>query len=144
MKECSIAANYNISTANITTDNTYHEYIICCITGRFSACYANGFFSIIRWKSKWVDCNPVMCVFFDNSRVHVQSFSNAVIMSFINDDRYALLWFSSTLKGKRFEFFWSNPTDSSFRWTSARDASWRKFETIMDQRGVLVVLWQLK
>ena len=36
-------------------------------------------------------------------RVHVQSFSNDVVMSLVNDDRYALLWFSSTLKGKAFE-----------------------------------------
>jgi hypothetical protein len=36
-------------------------------------------------------------------RAHVQSFSNVVVMSLVNDDRYALLWFSSTLKGKALE-----------------------------------------
>jgi hypothetical protein len=36
-------------------------------------------------------------------RAHVQSFFNAVVMSLVNDDRYALLWFSSTLKGKALE-----------------------------------------
>jgi hypothetical protein len=45
-------------------------------------------------------------------RAHIQSFFNAVVMSLVNDGRYALLWFSSNLKDKAFEWFWSNPMTS--------------------------------
>ena len=77
-------------------------------------------------------------------RAHIQSFSNAVVMSLVNDDCYASLWFSSTLNGKALEWFWSNCTASFPTWTSLRDAFLRKFETVVDQRGALIVLCQLK
>jgi hypothetical protein len=68
-------------------------------------------------------------------------------MSLVNDDRYARLWFSSTLKDKALEcleWFWSNPTASFPTWTSLRDIFLRKFETVVDQRDALIVLSQLK
>ena len=63
-------------------------------------------------------------------RVHVQKFSNAVIMNLVYDDCYALLWFPSTLKGKTLEWFWSNPTVYFPTWAYLRDAFLRKFETV--------------
>ena len=45
-----------------------------------------------------------------DSRMHVQSFLNAAVMSLVNDDGYSLLWIFSTLKDKALEWFWSNPT----------------------------------
>ena len=45
-----------------------------------------------------------------DSRMHVQSFLNAAVMSLVNNDGYSLLWIFSTLKDKALEWFWSNPT----------------------------------
>jgi hypothetical protein len=42
-------------------------------------------------------------------RAHIQKNSNAVVMNLVNDDRYVLLWFSLTLKGK-VGFSWTSLT----------------------------------
>lgn len=51
---------------------------------------------------------------------------------------------SSTLKGKAFEWFWSNSTAYFLTWIFLRDVFLKKNETVVDQRGALIVFSQLK
>lgn len=64
--------------------------------------------------------------------MHIQKNSYTVVISLINDDRYILLWFSSTLKGKALKWFWSNPTIFCHTQIFFRVAFLEKFETIVD------------
>ena len=62
----------------------------------------------------------------------------------VSDDRYLLIWFPTTLRGKAADWYWTNPARTFDTWASLRDAFLLKFRAVIDQRHSLLVLASLR
>ena len=62
----------------------------------------------------------------------------------VSDDRYLLIWFPTTLRGKAADWYWSNPARTFATWVALRDAFLLEYRAVIDQRGALLALSQLK
>ena len=75
---------------------------------------------------------------------HVRDFANTCVSNQVSDDRYLLIWFPTTLRGKAVDWYWSNPARTFTTWVDLRDAFLLKYRAVIDQRGALLALSQLR
>ena len=64
---------------------------------------------------------------------HVRNFANTCVSNQVSDDRYLLIWFPTTLRGKAADWYWTNPARTFDTWASLRDAFLLKFRAVVDQ-----------
>ena len=75
---------------------------------------------------------------------HVRDFATIFISNQVSDNKYLLIWFPTTLRGKAVDWYWSNPARTFATWVDLRDAFMLKYRAVIDQRGALLALSQLR
>ena len=75
---------------------------------------------------------------------HVRDFANICVSNQVSDDRYLLIWFPTTLRGKAADWYWTNPARTFDTWAALRDAFLLKFRVVIDQRQALLALVSLR